>query len=222
MNAQPIVGIDIETGEIVPIFKVTHTGLKCNCVCYSCNGRLEAVLNTVRRKHFRHSNKGNCNPMPETELHLLAKQIILDNSSIYVPYRGMLDYTNPVAEVGYNDLIPDATITIDGQPFYIEVVVTSPNDVLKYAKYRGDRARVMVIDLEEENRDLEYEALTDIVLKNSSNKSILDYNDDYRVVPASQDGIGLGWVLAGVAGVLLWLRFGKKKAIKRYKGRRRY
>lgn len=221
MNVQPIVGIERDTSEIVPISKVTQTGLKCNCVCYNCSGRLEAVLNTVRRKHFRHSNKGNCNPMPETELHLLAKQIILDNNRIHVPYLGMLDYCDPVAEVGYNDLIPDATITIDGHPFYIEVVVTNPIDVLKFAKYKADHAKVMVIDLEEEDRDLEYEALADIVLKKSSNKYMLDYDEHPRIVPDSEDGSGLGWILAGIAAVLLLLNLGKKKPVKRYQSKRR-
>ena len=222
MNVQPVVGIERGTGEIVPIFKVTQTGLKCNCVCYSCNGRLEAVLNTVRRKHFRHSNRENCNPMPETELHLLAKQIILGNDHIYVPYRGMLNYCDPVAEVGYNELIPDATITIDGQPFYIEVIVTNPIDVLKFAKYRTDLARVMVIDLEEEDRDLEYEVLVDIVLKSSSNKYMLDYGENHRILAGSEGSSGLGWILAGIAGFLLWLTFGKKKPVKRYQRKRRY
>ncbi|NII83113.1 hypothetical protein [Pedobacter sp. SG908] len=161
--------------------------------------------------------------MPETELHLLAKQIILDNNSIQVPYRGMLDYCDPIAEVGYNELIPDATITIGGRPFYIEVVVTNPIDVLKFAKYKADHARVMVIDLQEEDRDLEYEALADIVLKRSSNKYMLDYDEHHRIVPDSEDGSGLGWILAGIAaGVLLLLTFGKKKSVKRYQPKRRY
>lgn len=177
MNAQPIVGIDRDTEEIVPILKAPHTGLKCNCNCFNCGGTLEAVLNTTRKKYFRHYNRPDCNPMPETELHLLAKQIILTHDQIYVPYRGILDYVNPVAEVRMNELVPDATVTIDRFPLYIEVVVTHGIDHLKFDRYKADNARVMVINLEEEDRELDYDSLKEVVLGDSPNNEMLDYGE---------------------------------------------
>src|SRR5438067_1886234 len=104
MIGQPIVSIHKETNVITPISRVQETGLKCNCVCYECGNPLEAVLNTTYKKHFRHSNKSNCSPSPETQLHLLAKEIILNNNQIYIPEMGVVSYYNPVCEVRFSDL----------------------------------------------------------------------------------------------------------------------
>ena len=227
MNAQPIVGIDRDTGEIVPILKAPYTGLKCNCNCFNCGGRLEAVLNTTRKKYFRHYNRPDCNPMPETELHLLAKQIILTNDQIYVPFRGIVDYVAPMAEVKINEQVPDATVTIDGLPLYIEVVVTHGIDHIKFYRYKADNARVLVINLEEEDRELDYESLKEIVLGDSPNKEMLDYGDKRNLNmggPSAESDNGLVWLIGIGAAVafIRWKFFGKKKKkINHYRNRRR-
>jgi len=215
MNAQGVVGIDRDTGKIIPISKVVMTGLKCNCDCYSCGGRLEAVLNTNRRKHFRHSNK-SCNPTPETELHLLAKQIILNHDQIYVPFRGMMEYTNPLAEVKINEQVSDAMITIDGRPLYIEVVVTHGIDLIKFNRYKADNAWVMVINLEEEDRELDYHNLKEIVLDDSSNKEMLVYGEKRELnlndISSDSGSSWIRWVLGiGAVGALFWFNHLKNK-----------
>ncbi|WP_411274204.1 hypothetical protein [Daejeonella sp.] len=175
MVGRTIVGIHKETSMITPITEVVLTGLKCNCICHDCKGALEAVLNTRRRKHFRHSNKNNCNPSPETELHLLAKKIILDNTELYIAGIGMRAYTDPVTEVWCNDLVPDATVIFDGFPLYIEIVVTNPISNAKFLKYRESHSPVLVINLAEEDRMIDYAALEQMVIREESNRYILSY-----------------------------------------------
>ena len=106
--------------------QATHTGLKCGCGCYYCDQPLEAVPNTCYTKHFRHSNKSNCNPTSESELHLSAQVIIEQNNSIFLPGKGTVSYSDTRVEVRGDDLVPDAIITVNGEQVYIEIVVTSP------------------------------------------------------------------------------------------------
>jgi hypothetical protein len=203
MMGQIIVGIQRQTEEIIPIGTVRLTGLKCDCICYECKGTLEAVLNTTRRKHFRHSNRANCNPTPETELHLLAKKIILDHNQINIADKGMVTYADPVTEVWYKDVVPDATIIIDGIPFYIEIVVTNPINSEKYLKYKSDLSPVLVITLSEVDRDLDYEALTDLVLNDRTNRYMLSYADQLIKKVEDDKFSWLPWAV--LAGLAIWL-----------------
>lgn len=205
MRGQIIVGIQRQTEEIIPIGTVRLTGLKCDCICYECKGTLEAVLNTTRRKHFRHSNRANCNPTPETELHLLAKKIILDHNRINIADKGMVTYIDPVTEVWYNDVIPDATITIDGMPLYIEIVVTNPINSEKYLKYKSDLSPVLVITLSEVDRDLDYEALTELVLNDPANRYMLFYPDQMKMIKKVEDDKFSWWPWGVLAGLAIWL-----------------
>lgn len=203
MKGQIIVGVQRQTEEIIPIGMVRLTGLKCDCICYECKGALEAVLNTTRRKHFRHSNRGNCNPTPETELHLLAKKIILDHTRINIPNKGMTTYVDPVTEVWCKDVVPDATVIIGGLPFHIEIVVTNPINTEKYLKYKSDRSPVLIITLSEVDRELDYEALTELVLNDPANRYMLSYTD--RPLKKVEQDKFSWWPLGVLVGLAIWL-----------------
>ena len=80
----------IRGGNIVHISELapTEKGEKCNCICPICNGRLVAKLKDDRRqRHFAHKVSNNCDIIhaQQTGLHLLAKEIISENSEILVP-----------------------------------------------------------------------------------------------------------------------------------------
>ena len=203
MKGQIIVGVQRQTEEIIPIGMVRLTGLKCDCICYECKGALEAVLNTTRRKHFRHSNRGNCNPTPETELHLLAKKIILEHTLINIPNKGMTTYVDPVTEVWCKDVVPDATVIIDGLPFHIEIVVTNPINKEKYLKYKFDRLPVLVISLSEVNREMDYGTLTELVLNEPTNRYMLSYPD--QLIKKVEDDKFSWWPWGVLAGLAIWL-----------------
>jgi len=209
---QPIVGIHKETRRITPIGAVEVTGKNCNCVCYECDESLVAVLNTtVTTQYFRHYNlASSCNPSPETQLHLLAKHIILNNSKINIPGRGWVEYTNPVAEWKREDqLVPDAVVDLGDTKMYIEIIVTNQINSVKYEKYKLGNSLVLEIDLREEDREIDYESLQDIVIKELSQKRLLNYAEAEPVGLVSAGGSNwLGWisgivVLAG-AGILVF------------------
>lgn len=203
MKGQVIVGVHRQTELIMPIDMVILTGLKCDCICFDCKGVLEAVLNTSRKKHFRHSNRGNCNPTPETELHLLAKKIILDHEQLFIPGKGMVVYTDPKTEVWCNNLVPDATVYVEGVPLYIEIVVTNPISTEKYLKYKADRSSVLVINLSKEDKELDYGALVELVIHQHTNRYMLSYAE--RPVKKIEDD-NFSWLPWGLlAGLAIWL-----------------
>jgi len=208
MKGEPIAAVHKESGEIVLISRVTQTGLNCGCVCFDCDDRLEAVLNTVRRKHFRHYSNANCNPSPESRLHLMAKAIIKANSQICMPGRGMVAYTDPVCEVRCDDLVPDATIWVEGQPVYIEIVVTNPVHLAKIASYQAKRARVLVIRLEDEDRAMDEEMLTYLVLEDPDVRGWLNCDPEEIV------DLGVGLV---VVGAVVFACLALRRIIKAFK-----
>jgi hypothetical protein len=210
MRGKPIVAVYKETGKLIPIDHVKDTGLKCGCICYDCDGVLEAVLNTERRKHFRHSNKTNCNPTPESQLHLLAKVIIGQNNRILLPVEGMVDYSDPVIEVRCGDMVPDAIIRVDGELVYVEIVVTNPIHPLKAEKYRLQQAKVLVIRLTEEDRDLDFETLKHVVLEDAGVRELLSYTNAEQ--ESNESSIWVASVIGVVGiGVFLWNRFGRRR-----------
>lgn len=217
MKGQTIVALQKETHAIVPISAVTLTGERCGCICHDCKTELEAVINTSRKKHFRHHSKKDCNPSPESELHLLAKKIILDHRKMNIPVLGWCEYTDPVCETFYNDLIPDATVQMNGQPLYIEVVVSNPISEGKYYKYKADNLRVLVIDLQAQDPLLSYEQLEKLILAETENKEMLGYFSGLSVMPKTDaSGSDLFWALLGIgAAAIIHHQLTKKKPARR-------
>ena len=82
------------------------SGLLCSCSCASCGRDLQACSLTGKvRRYFRHhnnsSNLPNCNPNTanESALHKMAKQIIYEEKSFFVPCRSI-----SLDEAGITDL----------------------------------------------------------------------------------------------------------------------
>lgn len=147
-------------------------------------------------------------------LHLLAKKIILDNKQIYVPDRGMVDYTDAVSEIWYDDLIPDATVIIDGLPFHIEIVVTNPISSAKYQKYKSDHIRVLIINLSKEDRDLDYSVLEQLVLYEPTNRYVLSYAEYPIKKKQENSSLWLPWAILTGLTIWFWNTNVKKKRLK--------
>ena len=63
------------TGNIININDVTpENRAAIQLFCLGCGAEMEAVLGEKREHHFRHKDKGDCNP--ETYLHRLAKRVL--------------------------------------------------------------------------------------------------------------------------------------------------
>lgn len=195
----------IKNGKIVHISEIPESqrGLKCGCVCPVCNEPLQARIGTKRIKHFAHSS--NCPTAAETALHMMAKDIILNNRRIRLPHvefayeiikpSKYFKYTHSEAEVAIKDIKPDVMISDGKNTLYIEIVVTHDVDDDKYEKIKALNISVLKIDLEEyyytSLQEATYEHLEKQIIhqKNNKewvnnkllNKAIEDYeNEDIR------------------------------------------
>lgn len=80
--------------KIVSIYSV-ESGLACNCYCPTCkaplvaknkNKTIDTSLNAGQKTaHFAHANGTDCPNAGETAIHLLAKEILLKEKSLYLP-----------------------------------------------------------------------------------------------------------------------------------------
>lgn len=79
-------GKSLLLNRLVSINEVER-GLNCNCVCpfEDCNEPLEACKGEIREPYFRHKSRKNCAGAFESQLHLLCKEIIMDNKAVYIP-----------------------------------------------------------------------------------------------------------------------------------------
>jgi hypothetical protein len=122
-----------ESDKIVEIRDVV-SGKNCNCVCIDCGARLLAKKGDIRTHHFSHfsgtENEIECSWKPETEIHIIAKEIITEDKSLNIPI-GTFDSTEEKinfdtveAEVRDGNLIPDITGYISGEALHIEIAVT--------------------------------------------------------------------------------------------------
>ena len=60
-------------------------GLKCNCVCPSCQSLLIAKKGFKKQHHFAHYKSVECNRGMETALHMRAKDIAVEYCKLWVP-----------------------------------------------------------------------------------------------------------------------------------------
>ena len=70
--------------ELISIEHVA-SGLKCNCICPCCGGRLIARKGKSRNHHFAHYNVADCKHGAESALHILAKNIVAETKEVCVP-----------------------------------------------------------------------------------------------------------------------------------------
>ena len=91
-NSLDSVGVQLQygvrDGKILHISELTEKdkGLACFCRCPACEGELEARLGSKRRHHFAHYKEAcNIAAAQQTALHLLAKEILIENRHIMLP-----------------------------------------------------------------------------------------------------------------------------------------
>ncbi|AHM63188.1 hypothetical protein D770_24715 [Flammeovirgaceae bacterium 311] len=163
---------DIITSRIKHITEV-EKGLRCNCVCLKCGERLQGVKGEIRQWHFRHDIDTECNGAPETALHELAKQIIVDNNFIWLTPELSYSYSRAQKEAKIHEVQPDALLFSDMESWAIEVAVTHFTEPKKKAVYLQHRVNAVEIDLSKVPRDIEPKELEKILIHNTSNKKVL-------------------------------------------------
>ncbi|WP_303924866.1 competence protein CoiA family protein [Draconibacterium sediminis] len=125
----------LKNGEIVSIDQV-ESGLKCDCFCPACNGRLIARKGTEKQHHFAHYKSDDCGKGTETILHKLSKEIIsnaktfttpalkLGDSDITIFEETEIQIDNVKLEHRLGDIIPDIIIESKGKELLVEITVT--------------------------------------------------------------------------------------------------
>ncbi len=60
-------------------------GRRCECICVACEARLKARQGDIRIWHFAHDEETRCQHAPEAAIHRMAKQLIVERGSLFVP-----------------------------------------------------------------------------------------------------------------------------------------
>lgn len=159
--------------------------------CPACHEKLTLrTKGDKRRPHFAHKAKSNCSHGYETALHLMAKTIVEDAESFYLPELSFLrsdirreivvegqyvKFAHVELEKDLDDIVPDVIgyVAIKGKevPIAIEILVTHAVDQEKLERIKAKRLRTIEIDLSEyKENDLPRDKLEDIILNKSREK----------------------------------------------------
>lgn len=78
-------------GKLVHIDDV-EKGKDCECLCPHCKAQLVAKKGERRVKHFAHYTLAECDHGTETALHLMAKNIVAETCTLFVPFVPKTEY----------------------------------------------------------------------------------------------------------------------------------
>lgn len=79
-------GWHVPSLRMVTATKVAN-GRACECICAACGVRLQARQGVIRVWHFAHDEETNCQHAAEAAIHRMAKQMIAERGSVFVPHR---------------------------------------------------------------------------------------------------------------------------------------
>lgn len=146
-----------EKKELVHIDSVLKGGA-CKCKCPHCDNWLDAKNGgNIREHHFAHSHGSVCEGAYETTLHLLAKQVLLEEKAIMLPHSE--DRSFPTGLVSLTEMEqekwdkqfnfkPDLEgILPDGRRLLIEIYVSHKVQSKKYETIVANNLLCLEIDL---------------------------------------------------------------------------
>lgn len=168
--------------QLVHIGEVAR-GLSCGCFCVVCGGRLIAKKGSVRVHHFAHAADTDCQGAAETALHLLAKELICNLPSIFLPqYKlkkekrlrsglvikheamvvqgGEALVSGAKAEQSEDRFIPDITLESNSKTLFVEIAVTHKVDRAKLRHIRKCGIPTIEINLDLQDATLSREELS--------------------------------------------------------------
>lgn len=178
----------LKDGVLTHISNV-ESGLKCGCICPGCGEELIAKKGNKMTHHFAHKANSECLSGYQTSLHLLAKDILLEEKRILLPkvkirfsdhggsYKEVLisnetfiEIDNVVLEKKQGEIIPDVIAYCGDKKLYIEIYVTHKIDDNKKIKIAEEDVSTIEIDLSEIDRYISKEMLKDILLEGTKQK----------------------------------------------------
>ncbi len=142
-------------GEVTSISEVER-GRACNCTCIVCGSSLVAKKGSEKKHHFAHDSDCYCDWSGETELHLLAKEVLMVDKTLSfthltldgTPYKIDIPFASVEQEVQLGHIKPDImATTVDGDPILVEIYVTHPCDGAKIQHYRKQGINALEIIL---------------------------------------------------------------------------
>ncbi len=173
---RPIISIakDNNTNRVVHISQVDN-GLSCGCICLECGGRMVAANGgKIQQHHFRHYDESTCLGAPETGLHLLAKQILLEADSITIGVEENFFYSHAMAEKMLHGVIPDMRLESDDKEMWlIEIVVTNALEEKKIQIFKIVGLNCLELNLKNVARDIAYEELKKLILFDLSFRKVI-------------------------------------------------
>ena len=174
--------LGLKNDKIVSIDEVEN-GLRCGCVCPSCHQPLIAKNNPNNKKvaHFAHYKSLECSAAIETALHKLAKEILFEEKSLFIPdYRmsaqgktksyikkRLIEFEFVEIEkkvtTGETYIIADSIGVLKGRVLIVEFAKTHFVDENKEAKIKKSNYACVEIDISdlEQSRD----AVREVLLK---------------------------------------------------------
>jgi len=211
-----IIGKSLETGMPLHV-RNAKNGLSCNTVCYECDQKLEAVQGK-RDWYFRHYDKSNCIGNNETALHLFAKKILFENTSLLTKKK-TINYSEPSLETVIDKYRSDVSAKYNSEVLHFEIVVHNRLSAAKEQYYRSGKINCIQIDLSNsELLSAQPEQIIYEVLQEKRNKKFVQWNED--IVPVESVSNTKSWLIGfGVLIVSLLLfwkpLFGKNKKRKK-------
>jgi hypothetical protein len=198
----------LKHGLLVGVEDVS-SGLACDCVCPCCFGRVQARKGDKNAHHFSHDPSAEfheCKNAFETSVHLMAKQILLEEKHVCLPSLNLKESANDLAgnthvvselvcekidqqferveaERTVSDFRPDVIGFIDGLPVLIEIAVTHFVDLEKRNKIQKGGYRAIEIDLSNVAHSITKDQLKDLVIRKESNKKWLSHQSESRIRP---------------------------------------
>ncbi|MFC5705403.1 hypothetical protein [Aeromonas eucrenophila] len=138
------------------------SGKACGCTCIDCNEPLVAKKGEIYRHYFAHeptalsdepkANVRGCHWGPETDLHILAKEVLAEDRQLSLP----IGITSPRSELLVFDTvqlefpegsrIPDVSGYVNGEKILIEIAVTHFCDEEKVTYLRRINATCVELD----------------------------------------------------------------------------
>lgn len=129
----------LKGNEMVSVDQVPQ-GLKCDCVCPECGGKLLARRCHNKVDHFAHYKLTDCKSALETSLHKMAKQILSNSTDFRIPdltikhpgngkvYKvkesADIQIDEVLVERRLGDIQPDLILSSGEQRLFIEIYVT--------------------------------------------------------------------------------------------------
>lgn len=206
-NSERKIPFGLKNGKLVGVDEVA-SGLSCGCVCPSCGFELQANKGEIRAHYFSHNpsaDQSECKNAFETAIHLMAKQILAEESTIHLPALQVsrskkdengITHSAEASVVGeetklfsrvnleqrLNDIRPDIVGYSNDMPLLVEVAVTHFADSDKKQKIRKLGLAAIEIDLSALDYKVTKGELRDLVVEKRDNKRWLSNPSATKVI----------------------------------------